>query len=100
MSKVWLALIALVLLAGVPAVAAGWTGGFKACDGHGSGTVSRSDWTSCASKAGDPTINPALTMLDQDANNSIDQDEWHGGELQKTDIGNNWMKLECSWCPS
>lgn len=91
MSKIWLALIALVLLAGVPAVAAGWTDSFKTCDGHGSGKVNRSEWTSCASKASDPTISPALTMLGQD--------EWTGGELQKTDLGNNCMKLECSWCP-
>lgn len=75
MTKYWAAFVSVMLLLATPAMAASWSDGFKTCDGDGSGTVSRSEWNSCESKVGDPTMNPTFTMMDKNTNNSIDQDE-------------------------
>lgn len=102
MSKFWaafVAAIAVMFLAGSPAVAADWSAGFKTCDADGSGTVSRAEWTACESKVGDPTMNPPFSMMDKDTNNSIDEAEWAGGELQKTAISNACQEADGSWCP-
>lgn len=99
MSKFWAALVAVIMLAGSPALAASWSDGFKTCDTDGSGTVSRAEWNSCESKVGDPTMNPTFRTMDKDTNNSIDEAEWAGGEKQKMAIGNNCQKAEGSWCP-
>ena len=104
MTKYWAAFVSAafvsaLLLSGTPAVAASWADGFKACDADGSGTISQVEWTSCEAKVGDPTMNPTFTMMDKDSNNSVDQEEWAGGEKQKTAIGNNCKAAEGSWCP-
>lgn len=99
MSRIWVAFVAVMVLLATPALAANWADGFKTCDADGSGTVSRVEWNSCVSKVGDPTMNPTFTMMDQNTNNSIDQDEWAAGAKQKTAISNACQKAEGSWCP-
>jgi surface antigen len=88
-----------MVLLGTPALAASWSDGFKTCDGDGSGTISRVEWNNCESKVGNPTMNPTFKMMDKNANNSIDQDEWAVGEKQKMAISNNCQEAEGSWCP-
>lgn len=99
MSKFWAAFVAVVLFVGSPALAATWADGFKACDSDSSSTVSRTEWNSCESKVGDPTMNLTFRTMDKDTNNSIDKDEWAVGEKQKMAIGNACKKAEGSWCP-
>lgn len=74
MTKYWAAFVAVMLLSGTPAVAAGWADGFKVCDADGSGTVSRSEWNACEAKL-DPQMNPTFTTMDTDHNNSVDEAE-------------------------
>ncbi len=104
MTKYWAAFVSAafvsaLLLSGTPAVAASWADGFKVCDTDGSGTISQVEWNSCEAKVGDPTMNPTFTMMDKDANNSIDQDEWTAGAKQKMAIAKGCTEAEGSWCP-
>ena len=99
MTKYWAAFVSVLLLLGTPAVAGGWADNFKVLDTDGSGTISRAEWDANASKLGDPTFNPTLTVMDKDGNNSIDPSEWAAAEGIKTAIGNNCTKSDSSWCP-
>ena len=98
MTKNWAAFVSVMLLLATPAVAAGWSDGFKACDSDGSGTVSRSEWNACEAKL-DPQMNPTFTTMDADHNNSVDDAEWAQAEKFKTAIGNNCKESSSSWCP-
>lgn len=83
MTKNWAALVSVLLLLATPAVAAGWSDNFKACDADGSGTVSRAELNACEAKL-DPQMNPTFTTMDTDHNNSVDQAEWTQAEKFKT----------------
>jgi hypothetical protein len=98
MTKYWAAFVSVLLLLGTPAVAASWSDGFKACDADGSGTINRSEFNACESKL-DPQMNPTFTMMDKDANNSVDQDEWASAEKQKMAISHGCKESTSSWCP-
>lgn len=100
MTKYWaaFAFVSALLLSGPAAAAAGWADGFKACDADGSGTINRSEWTACEAKL-DPQMNPTFTMMDKDANNSVDEDEWDNAAKQKTAIAKGCTASDSSWCP-
>ena len=99
MTKYWAAFASVLLLLATPAVAAGsWADSYKTCDADNSGSISRAEWTSCEAKL-DPQMNPTFTVMDQDGNNSVDEDEWAAAEGIKTAIGNNCQKSDSSWCP-
>ena len=98
MTKYWAAFVTVLLLMGTPALAAGWTDGFKTCDGDNSGTINRNEWTACEAKL-DPQMNPTFTTMDTNSDNSVDEDEWAAAEGMKTAIGNNCQSSSSSWCP-
>lgn len=98
MTKFWAAFVTVLLLFGTPAVAASWADSFDMVDTDGSGTISSAEWNANQGKL-DPTMNPTLSTMDTNNNNSIDRDEWAAAEGMKKAIGNSCREATSSWCP-
>ena len=47
----------------------------------------------------DPTMNPTFTMMDKDASNGVDHDEWSAAAKQKMAIAKGCTSSDKSWCP-
>lgn len=98
MTKLRIALITTVLLAGTAAYADDWASKFKMLDTDGNGSISRTEWEANVSKLKlDPT--PTFTAMDADVNNGIDEDEWAAAEKMAKAFPEACKSSSESWCP-